>query len=266
MIDKVTQAFRLKRMPFSKEIPARDLFPSQALEAGVAVLTAALENEDAALVTGHAGSGKSCLLRRFFADLDAKQHRLIYLSAESRKPGDIAKQVLADLGRSVPFSGNRAIRELKKVVTGLNTERGTKPILVLDEAQELDIATLAGLKTFINYEMDSRNFLFLLLCGQPELEAALRAAPLESLSRRLRIRFRTSALTLEETAKYIRHQLKTAGREATLFSDEAVSRVFDYSRGLISQVNDICFKAILKAAADGRELVEPTLVEGAREG
>ncbi len=266
MLEKVQQTFQMTRMPFSKEIAARDLFPSSNLESGAAVLAAALENEDAALVTGQAGSGKSCVLRRFISELDAKRHHLVYLSAESKKPGDIAKQVLSELGRKVPVGGNRAIRELKKVVTMLNLERGVKPILVLDEAQELDVETLAGLKTFINYEMDSRNFLFLLLCGHPELEAMLRSAPLESLSRRLRIRFRTTALTLEEAAKYVRHQLRHAGREAPLFSEEAVARIYEHSRGLISQVNDLCFKAMLKAAADSKEIIEPNLVDSIHEG
>jgi general secretion pathway protein A len=114
--------------------------------------------------------------------------------------------------------------------------------------------------------MDSRNFLFLLLCGHPELEAKLRSAPLESLSRRLRIHFRTTALTLEETVKYVRHQMRQAGREAPLFSDESVARIYEHSRGLISQVNDLCFKAMLKAPIDGREIIEPTLVDSIHEG
>lgn len=261
ILEKIRSAFGMTRMPFSKEIAVSDLYAADGMRDALARLEAALENEDSALLTGPAGSGKSCVLRRFTASLDDKRYRVVYLSSESTRPGDIAKQILLGLAHEPPFHGTRAIRDMKRLVASSNTERGVKPVVILDEAQELPPGTLLSLKTFLNYEMDSRNYLFLLLCGQGEIEAALRTPVMESLERRIRIRCRLRPYSLDDTSKYIRHQTKTAGVARQLFSDEAVSRVFEYSRGIVSSVNHFCFNALVLAASESKEIIDPAMIE-----
>lgn len=260
-MDKVKNTFGMKKIPFSKEIASADLFESLSMKEACARFEVALENEDIALLTGTPGSGKSCILRRFLASLDEKRHKVVYLSGEQTKTGDIAKQVLSRLGMAVPFHGTRAVRELKEVVSNMKKNKDLKLVLVIDEAQELPVTTLASLKMLVNYEMDSRNYLFVLLVGQSELENTLRRSELESLARRIRIRFRATGLTLEETSKYVRHQTRLSGVDRQLISEEAVARVYDFSRGVISLINTLCFEALILAAAESKEIIDPADIE-----
>jgi len=264
VLENIRTTLGLTRMPFSKQIHVGDLFESASMRDALARLDAAIENEDTALLTGQAGTGKSCVLRKFISQLDEKFYRMVYLSAECLKPGDIAKQILTGLAQEAPFHGTRAIRELKRYVASCNIDKGFKPVVVIDEAQELPMQTLIALKTFVNYEMDSRNYLFVLLCGQPEIEALLRTPVMESLSRRIRIRCRVKPLALEETSKYVRHQMKRAGMERQYFSDEAVARIYEYSRGITSSVNHFCFSALALAVSEGKEIVDPAMIESLR--
>jgi type II secretory pathway predicted ATPase ExeA len=263
-LEKIRQSLGLTGIPFSKEILVNHLYAWDSTRDALARLEAALENEDSALLIGPPGSGKSCVVRRFVHGLDDKHYRPVYLCAENTKPGDIAKQVLVALGFEVPFHGAKAIRELKRCVTSLYFEKGIKPVAIFDEAQDLPIATLLAIKTFLNYEMDSRNCLFLLLCGQSEIENTLRMPVLEAISRRIRIRCKLRPLSLEDTSKYIRHQMKQVGMDRQYYSDEAVSRIFEYSKGIVSAINHFCFNAMVLAVSEGKELVDPGAIETLR--
>lgn len=263
-LEKIQQSLGLTNIPFSKEILVNSLYAWGSTRDAQARLEAALENEDSALLTGPAGSGKSCVVRRFAHGLDDKRYRLVYLSAESTRPGDIAKQILASLNQEAPFHGVKAIRELKSLVHSLYFEKGVKPVVIIDEAQELPVKTLLSIKMFLNYEMDSRNCMFLLLCGQSEIEGTLRLPVLESIDRRIRIRCKIRPLPLEDTIKYVRHQMKHAGMERQFFSDESVSRIFEYSKGIVSSINNFCFNAIVLAVSEGKELVDPSMIEELR--
>jgi general secretion pathway protein A len=263
-LEKIQQSLGLTNIPFSKEILVNNLYSWGSTCDALARLEAALENEDSALLTGPAGSGKSCVVRRFAHNLDDKRFRLVYLSAESTKPGDIAKQILSSLCQEAPFHGTKAIRELKNLVRALYFDKGVKVVAIIDEAQELPVKTLLSIKMFLNYEMDSRNCMFLLLCGQSEIEGTLRLPVLESVDRRIRIRCKLKPMSLEDTSKYVRHQMKQAGRERQFFTDEAVARIFDYSKGLASSINNFCFNALVLAVSEGKELIDPGVIEELR--
>ena len=135
MINKIKNAFGLKVIPFSKEILTKELFQTTSLKEISAMLEMAIENEDCALITGNAGSGKSCILRYYCSTLDENRYRVVYLSSENTKIGDIAKQILSALNATVPFHSSKAIRELKKTIQIYNSEKGIKPVVLLDEAQ-----------------------------------------------------------------------------------------------------------------------------------
>jgi len=73
--------------------------------------------------------------------------------------------------------------------------------------------------------MDSENYLFTILCGQKDLPELLDKYPLESLNRRIRVRYELGALTLEETSLYISHQSKICGLDRNIFSDDTKAQI-----------------------------------------
>lgn len=263
MIEQIKNFFGFKHIPFSKVIGTRDLFVSKSIKEALSQLAVAIENEDMAMLTGFAGSGKTCVVRKFTSELDTDMYRRIYIAADHMKPGEIAKQILSGLNSKVPFQSTVAIRRLKKTVMEMDRTRGIKPLVVIDEAQELSPETLSSLKSFINFNMDSANLMFLLLCGQPELIDKLRLNQLESLNRRIRLRYALTGLELEETIRYVNHQMELAGKKSAVFADEAIAEVHKISKGNISAVNKICFDLIIMAVADRKELIDSSMVKEA---
>src|SRR6266581_1278835 len=63
---------------------------------------------------------------------------------------------------------------LKKALLHLVDERGTSPLIILDEAQHLSDPFLIDLSGFLNFAFDSRDLLTMWLVGLPPLTRLLR--------------------------------------------------------------------------------------------
>ena len=265
--DKITNFFGLVKMPFTNCLKTDELFQSSGfLEAG-SRLSFALETESITLITGETGSGKSSLLRYFTDSLDTQNFKVIYIPTDSNtKFPDIAKQAIGQLQMEVPYNSQAAVRKLKESVVKLNNEKNIKPVLIIDEAHELHPRTMAALKPLLNYQMDSRNCLFMILSGQTPLNDLLELYPLESLNRRIRIRYAIQFLSLSETSDYITHQMKICGMERTLFPDELKALIFELTRGNMAEINELGFNLLIHAASQAKEIIEPGMLDIVRRG
>jgi type II secretory pathway predicted ATPase ExeA len=63
-------------------------------------------------------------------------------------------------------------------------------------------------------------------------------------------------MTDTETASYIAHHLKLAGRSDTLFSDDATALIHQVSRGLPRAVNNLAVQALVAAYAANKAIVD----------
>jgi type II secretory pathway predicted ATPase ExeA len=258
---RIKDHFGLSRLPFSKNVGTSQIFRFRQVDEAVARLALGAQNEDIVLLTGPVGSGKSSALRLFAQTLDPSNFLLVYIPAYAYKIAEVAKLILAGLHVQPPSHASKVLRLLEQTVLELSRDKGIKPVIVIDEAQELPLTTLQTLKNLVNFDMDSVSRLCLILCGQQELTSTLDSAPLESLYRRIRILYEMSGLSLEDTSRYVRHQMKICGVEKGVFSDECVAQIFSSSQGLMSQINAICFRLIVMAVAEGKDIIEPAMLE-----
>ncbi len=112
-------------------------------------LSLAVGNEDFALISGTAGSGKSSAIRYFISQIDPKAYPHIYITAEKYKIGDIAKLILHGIKVEIPYNGYAALRKAKSLISKMNAEQNIKPVIIIDEAQELPVSTLSSIKNLL---------------------------------------------------------------------------------------------------------------------
>ena len=115
---------------------------------------------------------------------------------------------------------------------------------------------LEELRLLTNAEMDSASPFALLLIGQPTLRARLRLGAFAALDQRITLRYALPPMGAPDTADYIAHHLKLAGRTDTLFSDDAVARIHKAARGLPRAVNNLAVQALVAAYANGAAIVD----------
>jgi type II secretory pathway predicted ATPase ExeA len=137
-----------------------------------------------------------------------------------------------------------------------HAERGRIPILVIDEAHLLNHDQLEGIRMLTNHDLDSRTPFACLLVGQPTLRRKIKLGVLAALDQRIAVRYTMPAMTAQETADYLRHHLKLAGRSDTLFSDDAANLIHQTSRGYPRAVNNLAIQALIATFAANKSIVD----------
>jgi general secretion pathway protein A len=224
------------------------------------------------LLTGEVGTGKTTLVRAFLARLGG--NTAVAFVPNSMLPfAGLLQHVLAELGLAT--AGQSDAQRLLSF-QGLLAERaraGQNMLLILDEAQHLDVQTLEQIRLLSNFETPTEKLLQVILVGQPELRARLALPELRQLKQRISLRCSTAPLSPEETQDYIRTRLRIArAPDLALFTERAMARIAEYSAGVPRVVNTVCDHCLVNGYADqirriDRDTVEETieyLEEGAR--
>jgi hypothetical protein len=160
-----------------------------------------------------------------------------------------------------PYSVGRARKLWNERVQagGLTGER--RWVVVIDEAQDISDEMLQELRFVRNQKMDAVSPFPLILVGQPELRRKLRLKKYEAVSQRIEMVYHLTGMTREETADYVRHQIRLTGKAAPLFTDSALHLIYGASRGIPWVVNQICLQALYDAAAKNSDVVEDAHIQ-----
>jgi general secretion pathway protein A len=121
-----------------------------------------------------------------------------------------------------------------------------RPLLIIDEAQNLSLEALEEIRLLSNFETDTEKLLQIVLVGQPELRAKLQQSELRQLAQRISVSHHLSPINQEEIQGYIQHRLLVAGGQQTqLFTPQAVEQICQFSQGIPRLINVICDAALL---------------------
>ena len=128
--------------------------------------------------------------------------------------------------------------------------------MIFDEAHLLDNPQMEAVRMLTNHDMDSGAPFAALLVGQPTLRQRLRLGVLAALDQRITVRYALAGMTAAETADYITHHVKIAGRTDTLFSADAITLIHNASRGYPRAVNNLAVNALTAAFARDSPIVD----------
>jgi len=257
------QHFGLKHHPFTSEVEPEDLFPATAAKELEIRLTHLLDMRGIGLVTGDAGSGKTCSTRRVLAKLHSSLYRVIYVCLSTGNVLDLYKTISWEMGLPVERSRAALFRQIRSEVTRLVSEARCRPVLVIDEAHHLRPEVLEDLRLMTNYKMDAENRLCLLLLGQTELRRRLAMAVHEALAQRIVVRYHLPALGRDEVPDYLAHRLRHAGTELPIFEPAAHEALFQATSGLPRKLNLLAHHALLAAAIARAKTIAAEHVEDA---
>jgi len=259
------QYFGFADAPFSIAPDPRYLFLSEQHREALAHLLYGIGDKGGFVVlTGEVGTGKTtvcrCLLQQLPEHADVAF--IVNPKLDSR---ELLQTICEELGVGLP-EGELSIKQLIDALNDflLSTHaRGRNAILIIDEAQNLEVDVLEQLRLLTNLETSERKLLQLILLGQPELNTLLERADLRQLAQRITARYHLRPLSREETALYIEHRLAIAGCRGHIFAPAAVQRIFRYSQGIPRLINLLCDRALLGVYAGNGTVVDVTMVKRA---
>jgi general secretion pathway protein A len=256
--------YSLNREPFGATPDPDFLYLTHGHREALAQLVYAIqERKGFMLLTAEVGTGKTTLLRALRRELDDNT-AVAYVSNSMLPFSAILEYILEEFEIDKPGESHA-----QRLVTLQNflVERhraGQNTVLILDEAQNLYPQTLEQIRLLSNFETTTEKLLQILLVGQPELKMKLELPEMRQLGQRISMRATIPPLTRMGARNYIRTRLRVAGCEdASLFTEEAFSRIAEYSGGIPRIINTICDHSLLIGYADQTRRIDPGIVNEA---
>ncbi len=212
------------------------------------------------LLTGEVGSGKTTIIRNLIKKnlSDVVLSKIFNTRVDSEQ---LIAMINDDFG--LPVLNKDKITLLRDLNSFLIDQfvKGNQPVLIIDEAQNLNHDLLEEIRMLSNLETDNAKLLQIILVGQPELRKTLASATLIQLRQRISINCHIQPLSRGEIELYILHRLEKAGdRDAVSFSGETIDIIFTYSRGIPRLINILCDFILLAAFAEETRTIDVALV------
>jgi general secretion pathway protein A len=248
--------YGLKWNPFSPELPAEALFVPPKIEDFFWRIEQTHVREGGfALIHGDAGTGKSVVLRLLAARLErlpdvtvaVLSHPQSNLADFYREMGELFAVGLKPHNR---WGGFKSLRE--RWLAHLEGTR-LRPVLLIDEAQEMTPSALSELRLLASARFDSRPLLSIVLAGDARLTEKLRREELLPLGSRIRARLAMEYASREELAACLEHLLSTAGN-ASLMTPQLRQTLCDHAAGNYRILTTM--SAELLSAAAKREVAQ----------
>jgi general secretion pathway protein A len=261
-----TSYFNLTRNPFDLTPDPVCFVPTGGHNEALAALYYGVRYHKGFVVaTGEVGTGKTLLLRcllRLFSE--SRDIAYAYVFNGRLSPVEFLQYTLADFGLTA--SGKSKYELLLDFGHFLQSQAKMKmtSVLIVDEAHLLSADILEEIRLLSNLETSDEKLLQIVLVGQPELDAKLDSFELRQLKQRIAIRTHLASLNFEETSTYIAWRIQIAGndvRSERLFSEDAIERVYRYSRGLPRLINSLCDNALLTAFGKHISTVPPEIID-----
>jgi len=257
--------FGLRMKPFAVTPNPRFLYPSRCHREALAALVYGVKHRRGFIcLVGEVGTGKTTLLRALLDGLNVSV-RTALITHTTIDREDLLWLILNEL--LIPHAGLsrvEMIQALHDFVVAELESGNFPPLLIVDEAQNLNDEILEEIRLLTNLEIGDRKLLQVILAGQPELEQKLARPKLRQLGQRIAVRAQLAPLDREETAAYVYHRLGVAGaRDLRLFTRAALRRVWLRTAGFPRLINIVCEQALVNAFGANRDTVNEALVEEA---
>jgi general secretion pathway protein A len=232
MTHKLLALYGLKWNPFSPDVPIAALWRSPRVEHFCWRMESLVREGGFALITGDPGTGKSVALRTLAAHLGGLPDIQVgVLTRPQSGVGDFYRELGQLFGVAlVPhnrWAGFKALRQ-----TWLTAVEATRyrPVLLIDEAQEMPPTVLAEVRILASTDFDSRSILTVVLSGDGRLTQQFRHEDLLPIASRIRAQLTLDYLSPKELLEWLQHSLQQAG-QPQLMVPEVMTTLTEHAAG-----------------------------------
>jgi type II secretory pathway predicted ATPase ExeA len=232
MNPKLQSLYGLKFNPFRPDVPVEALYATPAVDAFLRRVELGIADGGYIMITGDPGSGKSIVLRLLTQRLQSLRDVMVgTIEHPQSRTMDFYRELgdlfAVPLGSHNRWGGFKALRSrwADHIASTL-----TRPVLIIDEAQEALTAVFNELRVLASKELDSRQLLCVVFAGDARLVERLRTPELLPLGSRVRRRLTLDYASRDELLACLDHLLESAGNPS-LMTTELKATLADHAAG-----------------------------------
>jgi type II secretory pathway predicted ATPase ExeA len=246
---KLLALYGLKWSPFSPDVPTEALQVTPRIESFCWRVEQLVGEGGFALVSGSPGAGKSVTLRLLAERLSGlRDVHVGVLSRPQARLADFYREMGELFGVELHphnrWGGAKLLRERWQSHIDASLSR---PVLIIDEGQEMVLPVLAELRLLCSARLDSHLLLTVVLAGDQRLLERFRCDELLPLGSRMRVRLSLERSTPQELQQCLQHALQKAGAPK-LMTPELIATLCDHAQGNLRAMMNMAGELLALAA------------------
>jgi general secretion pathway protein A len=260
MNKRLLNLYSLKFNPFSSQLPATALWVSPPIQSFCWRIEHQVGEGGFALAVGDPGVGKSAALRILSEHLQGLRDLCVgILTRPQAKTADFYRELGHLFGVSLsPSNRWHSSKSLREKWLAHIEATVYRPVLIIDEAQEMNPLVLAELRMLASADLDSRSILTIILAGDQRLAVRFEEPDLLPIASRIRSRLRLEALPPKQLQECLNHLLKAAGNPK-LFSPSLIQTLCEHAAGNLRLLMNLANDLLVAACQQEREVIDEKL-------
>jgi type II secretory pathway predicted ATPase ExeA len=260
MNKRLLNLYGLKFNPFSCELPASALWVTPQIQNFCWRIQHQAGEGGFALAVGDPGVGKSAALRILCEHLNGLRDLCVgVLTRPQAKMADFYRELGhlfgVALSPSNRWHSSKSLRE--KWIAHIDAA-AFRPVLIIDEAQEVNSLVLSELRLLASADLDARSILTIILAGDQRLAARFEEPELLPIASRIRSRLRLEALSPKQLQECLNHLLKAAGNPK-LLSGSLIQTLCEHAAGNLRLLMNLSNDLLAAACQQEREVIDEKL-------
>jgi general secretion pathway protein A len=257
---KLSALYGLKWNPFLEDIPVEALCETPRIKHFAWRIEDLVMHGGFALVTGDVGAGKSAALRLLASKLTPLRDVVVgELTRPQSRVTDFYREIGDLFGVAVSTSNRWGAYKTVRAKWQEHIQQTLfRPVLLIDEAQEMSPLLLAELRLLGSTKLDTCTIVTVVLCGDRRLEEKLRTPDLLPVASRIRTRLVLDAEPPDVLGTMLRHLLAAAGNP-TLMTDELQRTVCEHAAGNRRVLMNLCTELLVLAVANNAKRLDEGL-------
>ena len=259
----------LVKEPFINVPDPEFLFPSSKHEEALRRLLYVIQGRrGAAVLTGDIGCGKTLVSRTLVKELSPQRYDVAVVTSPILTPVQFLREIIYQFEGDKDNRATQRVDSLHAINRRMisNYQSGRDTIVIIDEAHLVmeKKGILEELRLLLNFQLNDRFLLTLILIGQLDLEEKIKRVP--ALEQRIAIKYRLLPLTQQETCEYISFRTRKAGAQREPFSEGAAQEIYHIAEGTPRKINSLCDLSLLIGFEEKATLIDEKIVQTALTG
>ncbi len=255
--------YHLRDKPFQLNPDPRFFFASRGHKRAFAYLEYGLSlGEGFIVITGDVGAGKTMLVKNLLRKLEHGTFLIAQLVSTQLGADDTLRSVALSFGLQAEGVSKSALLKALEDYLRLAVRQNRRPLLIVDEAQNLDPRAVEELRMLSNFHEGDKPLLQSFLLGQPEFRDTIQSPEMLQLRQRVIASYHLGPLDRAETVQYIMHRLTTVGWQGEpSFSEDAFDAIYQFSGGVPRRINTLCDRLMLYGYLEEKKHLDSASVQ-----